>query len=203
MGTVMSERPDGIDRRRFIRNAGIGTALVWSAPAVTTLGAVHANGSGQPGCRTLFSTNFDDAGPPRLGVSTPFSGFAVISGNIDIIGREGTTAPYDFYPGNGLYVDTDGTGSPGTPSIATQMSFGPASYQITFTLAGSTRGETNQVTVAFGTYSEMFIRGSSAPKETFTRDVVATASTNLSFTHVTPPDNLGLILFDASVSACT
>ena len=39
----------GLDRRRFLRSAGIGSAVVWAAPAITTLGSgAYAAGSPPP-----------------------------------------------------------------------------------------------------------------------------------------------------------
>jgi len=195
----MSERSEGIDRRAFVRNAAIGTAVVWSAPAVTTLGPAWAQGSVQPGCRSVFSTDFDSAGPARLNATGTIDGFTVTNGTVDVIGD----GYFDFYPGNGLYIDTDGSSSAPSPTIASVPTFGPGAYQVTFVLAGSTRGDTNSVTVTFGTNTEVITLESSAPITTYVRSWVLVAPAQLTLTHSSAIDFYGLILLSADVSACT
>ncbi|MGH8892858.1 MAG: PEP-CTERM sorting domain-containing protein [Actinomycetes bacterium] len=194
----MTDLEQGIDRRRFIRNAGIGSALVWSAPAVTTLGQVHA-ASSPPGCGPDFFTDFDNAGPARLNATGNLDGFTVTSGSVDVIGN----GFFDFYPGNGLYIDTDGSGgAPGQPRIESIATFGAGTYVVEFVLAGSTRGDANRVAVQFGANTEIVNLGSSAPPTTFSRTWSLLVPARLTFTHAEPPDFLGLILLSASVR-CT
>jgi hypothetical protein len=198
----MSEETTGLDRRRFIRNAGIGTALVWSAPAVTTLGSAHAQGS-PAGCDTVFEADFEDNAGPELARTAPFSGFTVTAGNVDIIGSGSGGTSFDFIPGNGYYVDLDGTGSATNPQIS-RTGFAAGTYQLSFVVAGSRRGDAqpNSLTVNFGSLGETISRNSGDGPETITRTAVVGSGGTLSFTHITPPDNQGLLLLEVLVQLC-
>ena len=121
----------------------------------------------------------------------------VINGTVDLIGIGGS---FDFYPGNGLYVDLDGsTGLAGL--MQSQITFSPGTYLISFDLGGSQRGDTNEVTVTLGTYSEVFTLSSLNPLSFFTRTVTTAASGALSFYNAGGDDNEGAILDNVSVSA--
>lgn len=143
----------------------------------------------------IFSDNFNSENG-GVGV-TNYGGLAnwdVTKGSIDLIGN----GFFDFYPGNGLYLDMDGS-SVDSGGITSKTAFNllPGTYTLTFDLGGSTRGDTNTVHVALGTvFSEDFTLGSSAPLGTIVRviNVAIAESGNLSFTSLDPRDNLGLIL---------
>jgi hypothetical protein len=83
------------------------------------LAATLAAGAGQAGAVNLLTDNFDSyalgLGLTSVGdwrtsstvVGIPLAGSG---GGVDVIGSVGVGAPsYDFYPGNGNYIDLDGT----------------------------------------------------------------------------------------------
>ncbi len=97
---------------------------------------------GRSAAVTLLSDNFDGE---ALGLNyTGFANWTVSDGTVDLIGDPGF---FDFLPGNGRYVDLDGsTGDAGVmTSIALSLT-GGITYVLSFDLAGSQRGDTNTVT---------------------------------------------------------
>lgn len=135
--------------------------------------------------------------------SLNYSGFAnwdVTDGTVDIIGN-GT---FDFFPGEGLFVDLDGSTSD-SGVLETQMAFpllDGGTYRLTFDLAGSQRGTAESVDVTLGTvYAETFPLASADPLATITRDIVITASelATLSFENA-GGDNIGAILDNVTLN---
>jgi hypothetical protein len=101
--------------------------------------------------------------------------------------------------GNGLYVDLDGSaGSAGI--MTTNQIFAPGTYQLTFNLAGSARGDVNTVDVALADFSTSFTVPSNAPFSP-ARSLTFTTTTSgpLSF-HNLGGDNLGAILDNVEVA---
>lgn len=142
----------------------------------------------------LFSDNFDGE---ALGLNTTLDNWTISDGTIDVIGNPGF---FDFYPGNGRYLDLDGSsGNAGRITTNSTFSFLAGTYTLSFQLGGSTRGDTNSVTVALGSiFSEVFTLASNAGLQTFTRTITlasAAGSGALSFDHA-GGDNLGLLLDD-------
>jgi hypothetical protein len=121
--------------------------------------------------------------------------WTVDKGTVDLIGQ-GTR--WNFFPGNGLYLDMDGSGiDSGGITSRSAFALGPGSYTLSFMLGGSQRGDTNTVRVALGTaFSEDFTLASNAALTSFTRTItVASAGlARLSFTQLDRRDNRGLIL---------
>lgn len=144
----------------------------------------------------LFSDTFDSE---ALGTNTTLDNWAVTDGTIDVIG----TGFFDFYPGNGHYLDLDGS-SNNAGKITTNTVFNllPGTYTLRFELGGSARGDGNSVTVNLGSiFGEVFALPSNAPLQTFTRiiNLGAAAGTGaLSFDHA-GGDNVGLILDDVTL----
>lgn len=139
----------------------------------------------------LFSDNFNGE---AQALNTTLDNWTVSDGTIDVIG----TGFFDFYSGNGNYLDLDGSsGNAGKITTTSNFSFLAGTYTLSFDLGGSTRGDTNTVTVALGSFfSETFTLPSSAPLQTFVRTFTFASSNGtgtLSFDH-TGGDNLGLIL---------
>ena len=125
----------------------------------------------------IFSDNFNTAngGTPTLNWSgTP--NWQVTAGAVDLIGSGPGGTSFDFYPGNGLYVDLDGTGS-SAGTFRTTTSFAAGNYTVSFTLGGSARGDTNVVTVSLGSYSEVFTLASADPLTTYTRTITTSPAT--------------------------
>lgn len=122
---------------------------------------------------------------------TGFAQWTVTSGSVDLIG----TGFFDIYPGNGNYVDLDGTTSGANPAgqITTNASFAAGTYTLSFDLGGSQRGDTNTVEVTLGNFVQDITLPSNAPLglQTFT---FTTTGGQLSFTNLGLSDNFGLIL---------
>ena len=58
---------------------------------------------------TLFNETFGTGNPDQFNIGvggTVGSNFKVTAGNVDLIGNNGT---FDLYPGNGNYIDLNGT----------------------------------------------------------------------------------------------
>lgn len=167
------------------------------AAALLTMPLLVGAATGQ--AAIVFSDNFDSENG-GVGVLN-YAGFAnwtVSAGTVDLIGN----GFFDFYPGNGLYVDLDGsTGNAGVLT-STALTLAPGTYTLQFVLAGSTRGDTNIVDVSLGAlYSETFTRASSDPFAVVTRTIVVGAPTiaSLAFSNA-GGDNLGAILDNVVLS---
>jgi hypothetical protein len=100
----------------------------------------------------LFSDNFnaENGGVGALNYYN-FSNWTVTDapvGAVDLIGN----GSFDFLPGNGLYVDLDGSKSK-AGIFTTKISFtfeNGTNYQLSFDLAGSHRGSTETVNITLG-----------------------------------------------------
>jgi len=132
-----------------------------------------------------------------------YTGFANwnVSGAVDLIGN----GFFDFYPGNGLYVDMNGSPGPGTMTSKTTYNFLPGNvYTLSFDLAGSARGLTDTVDVSLGSlYSNAFTypsgQGYTMTTDTFT--VSSPTSANLVFNSLVGPNaDIGLILDNVTLS---
>ena len=95
----------------------------------------------------LFQDNFDsEHGGVGILNYNSFANWTVTDGTVDLIGN----GYYDFYPGNGLYVDLDGsTSNAGVLTSKTSFTFLPTTwYYLYFDLKGSARGSDEVVTLA-------------------------------------------------------
>jgi len=82
---------------------------------------------------------FDDFNSESQSLNhTPFANWSVSAGSVDVIG----TGFYDFYPGNGNYVDLNGS-SGAIGALTSNTVFGAGTYTLTFTLGGSNGGDGN------------------------------------------------------------
>jgi Protein of unknown function (DUF642)/PEP-CTERM motif len=115
------------------------TTMVCLAPGVSQAATI------------IFSDDFNGENLElnHPGIPTPFpAGFAnwtVTDGTVDVIGEGG---PFDFFsPGNGHYIDLDGTSNDaGIMQAAMPTLYGGVTYDLTFDLAGSQRGDDNALT---------------------------------------------------------
>jgi hypothetical protein len=115
-------------------------------------------------------------------------------GSVDLIGN----GLFDFYPGNGLYVDLGGsTNGPGG-LLTTKQTFAAGSYKVSFDLAGSARGVDRHVAVNFGGFSQTFLLPSAQGYTLFTEIINLAAPAQLSFQNI-EPGNIGAILDNVSV----
>ena len=145
----------------------------------------------------LLDDNFDteNSGSGTLNYAG-FTNWDVSNGTVDLIGN----GYFDYLPGNGLYVDLDGsTYDAGRMTTKTSFTFEPGfTYELRFDLAGNQRdGSTEQVLVEVGggVFYETFSLGQYEPFTTFTRlfTVGTATSATLSFEGA-GYDNLGMML---------
>ena len=146
---------------------------------------------------TVFSDNFDS---DTLGLNqTTFNGgWTVTSGTVDLIGQGGV---FDFLPGNGRYVDLDGSTSL-SGTFDNQVPFSAlTTYTLSFDLAGSQRGDTNVVDVIFGTASQSYTMASSDPFTTYMLSFATNGAANYQiFFKNNGGDNIGALLDNVKVS---
>ena len=107
---------------------------------------------------TLLFDNFDaeNGGVGQLNYGG-FTNFTVTNsgsgGAVDLIGN----GFFDFYPGNGLYVDICGSAST-CGVFTTNQVFAAGNYTVTLNLAGNARSSTSDTTtVSFGTNSTNYL----------------------------------------------
>ncbi len=147
----------------------------------------------------IFQDNFniENGGNYKLDYNN-FANWVVSDGTVDLIGQGSS---WDYYPGNGLYVDLDGSNS-NAGKMTTKNTFGIGQYTLQFDLGGCyVRNENNTVTVSLGDYSEIITLSSTYPLTTFTRNVSISSPSNikLAFDHA-GTDNVGLILDNVKLS---
>ncbi|MBX9737084.1 MAG: hypothetical protein K2X32_09175 [Phycisphaerales bacterium] len=148
-----------------------------------------------------FSDNFDteNTGFGQLNYAT-LANWTVTEGSVDLIGN----GFFDYYPGNGLYLDLAGTtGQGGTISTAA-FNFAPGNYVLAFTLAGrpDNGANINTVNVNLGSlYSNQFALPSSQGVTEYIVpiSVLAPTSAALRFEHV-EDTNAGALLLSASIN---
>ena len=143
----------------------------------------------------IFSDDFN-ANP--LGLNIAPAGWTVASGTVDLIGN----GFFDFLPGNGVYVDLDGsTSKAGLLTSPTLNLTGGMTYTATFDLAGSHRGSTETGTVTFGSatlsYSVASGDGFAATSLSFTP--TTSGAYTLSFQNA-GGDNVGALLDNVAVN---
>ena len=161
--------------------------------------AVLLSAAGAANAVTVFSDNFN-ADVTRRNTVSFLGGWSVASGTVDIIGS--SPLLFDLIPGNGNYIDLDGsTFNAGVFSKALQLT-GGVTYTASFDLAGSQRGDINKVDVAFGATLSTYTLASADPLGTaslvFTP--VATGLYSLSFAN-RGGDLFGALLDNVSVTA--
>jgi hypothetical protein len=146
----------------------------------------------------IFEDDFD-AGNSGVGVLnyTGFAKWTVSGGTVDLIGN----GYFDFYPGNGLYVDLDGsTGQAGT--MSTNMIFSAGTYEIEFDLGNSPYGNPNEVVISlgFGSWSTNVTRTPGDGLDEYSFIVTTNQAGPLTFRNL-GGDNIGAILDCVEVTA--
>lgn len=148
----------------------------------------------------VFEDNFDANTPA---VNTVPTGWFLGGGTVDIIG---SGFLYDYVPGNGLYVDLDGSTSEGGTLFKFLNLTGGTTYQLSFDLAGNNVPgggyPSDIVDVTFGSAAGTYTLD---PGDGFsTRTLSFTAGGNGSFAllfHNRGGDNAGALLDNVSVTA--
>ncbi|BCL37075.1 PEP-CTERM sorting domain-containing protein [Nostoc sp. MS1] len=170
--------------------------------AVTVLSVGVATSSSAKAA-VLLQDNFDTESL-QLNYNA-FANWNVTDGTVDLIGNPGF---FDLQPGNGRYVDLDGsTANAGILSSKTSFAFNAGDVvNLTFQLAGNQRVNfADSVTVSLGSlFNETFTLPFSQGFTTFTRTfTVASATTaNLAFAGA-GGDNIGLLLDNVSLTSTT
>jgi hypothetical protein len=150
------------------------TLLATAVLAVGLTGTAHA-------ATTLFSDNFDAniIGPGNGGLNGTPSGWSVSDGTVDLIGVDsGSNVSFDFYPGNGVYLDMDGsTADAGRiDTIATFNAVAGHSYTLTFNF-GINGGGSELLTFGFGGWTDSLgISGVIGSLQTYTMGFTALTS---------------------------
>ena len=167
-----------------------GLLAVGSAAPLAVASGAHAV--------TVFSDNFN-ADTNGLNQTIFVGGWTVANGTVDLIG-----APppfFDFIPGNGHYVDLDGsTGNAGEFTKDLVLTGGVA-YTASFQLAGSHRGSSETVDVSFGTTLATFTLASADGLGTQTLVFTPSATGTFSLTFANQGgDNVGALLDNVVVS---
>ena len=127
-----------------------------------------------------------------------FSNWSVSSGTVDLIGN----GFYDFYPGQGLYVDLDGSKF-NAGIISSPFILAPGVYELQFALGGNARGYANDVVTInlADVYAGVFDVQSNFPLTIFTIPIVVLSETpgTLTFSNA-GGDNVGAILDDVKLT---
>ena len=153
----------------------------------------------------VFTDNFnnENGGTPVLGTTT-LTNFNVTLPSVDVIGSSVGGTSYDFYPGNGLYLDLDGTSGATNSQISTRTVFGPGSYNLSFLLGNNPGGggSINTVTISLGDYTSGAINTTGFPALTqYNLAFTTSVSGALTFTQGGPADQQGTILDNVQLSS--
>jgi len=160
-------------------------------------------------CEVIFNDNFDQENQGRAQLNyRGFKNWLVTRGEVDLIGN----GFLDYKPGNGLYVELDGSQSSwskvpvaGTLRTKQPLQLAAGTYLLQFDLAGHPTQGPNSVTVRLqGLFSETFTlpkQPSEIPFKTIRRVISVTqrTTTYLSFEHH-GGDYAGLLLDNISLA---
>lgn len=167
--------------------AGLGFALAGAAEATVVFSDdFNSENGGVANASTLNYTSFDN--------------WTVSNGSVDLIGN----GYFDFLPGNGLYVDMDGSTNDAGKLTSTSINLAAGTYVLQFDLAGNRRnGSTESVTVqvGLGTFVNQVISlAQNAPFTTYQYSFTVAAPTTVSLTFEgAGGDNIGMLLDNVSV----
>ena len=128
---------------------------------------------------------------------TMFNNFNVTQGSVDLIGND----LFVIYPGNGLYVDLNGS-SGQSGKMESMQDIAPGAYILRFLIGNNPDvGQVNSMTVSLGTYSETFLRDGNMDLELISRAVFVDSQSKLRFeTPFSDNDNGGVIIDAISVT---
>lgn len=156
--------------------------------------------SGKAAASTIFTDNFNNEnGGNYLLNYTNLANWTVVTGTVDLIGQG---SPWDFFPGNGLYLDMDGSTNAAGTIRSTQLSLLPGIYTLSFNLAGNQRenlgalGLPDFMNLNVGSLlSTSYIRQANDPYALVTEifNVSQQTQGNIIFNHL-GGDNVGMIL---------
>lgn len=161
---------------------------------------------------TVFSDNFNNENG-KVGVLnyTGFAQWTVTAGAVDLIGMQGNGVGYfDLQPGNGLYVDLDGSKNAAGTMVSKAIVLDPGKYVLSYDLAGNHRGApldevtaTVNLSIGGSPLSGQTIKlASQDPFQTYSQTFTVTSPTTvfLNFAAV-GKDNQGMLLDNVAVTA--
>jgi hypothetical protein len=142
----------------------------------------------------IFSDNFDGN---ALSLDAVPAGWAVTNGTVDIKGP----GLFDLYPGNGAYIDLDGSANDAGELSQSFSLTGGVLYNASFTLGGSTRGDSNIVDVSFGSVTQAFTLASNDPLSLFNVGFTPASNGNFALTFANRGgDESGALLLDVAIT---
>ncbi len=146
----------------------------------------------------VFLDNFD-SDTLALNQTTFNGGWVVSGGTVDLIGNPGF---YDLLPGNGRYVDLDGSSNQAGEFHKDLSLTGGLQYTLAFDLAGSQRGSIENVNINFGGVVDNLTvnSGDGFSNHTLLFTPSTTGIYSLIFQN-SGGDNVGALLDNVSVSA--
>ncbi len=150
---------------------------------------------------TTFTDGFNAATNVQLSVTTA-GNFSTIGGtNVDLLGTADGFAGL-CTPGDGSIhcVDLGGTGGNSQGDLQSNTVFGPGTYDLSFFLTGSGRGNTTSTEVTLGDYDHTFTLASGDQANVVNVIVTVTAADALTF-HLLEDTQEGSVLNTASVSS--
>jgi hypothetical protein len=172
------------------------SSIVAAAAVALTAGTL----AGSAQAAVVFMDNFNSY-PVMLNWVPPANWTVAAGGSVDLIGMTTDGPLFDLFPGNGGYVDLDGSTFTES-SLSTIMSFAPGTYTLSFDLAGNARGDIDKTTViTLGNFTQSITLASNAPfaLHTFT---FTTTGGQLSFTDMSGGNNdIGNVLDNVTVSS--
>ena len=145
----------------------------------------------------IFEDNFDTE---TFALNGSLSNWTVSKGTIDVIG----TGYFDLYPGNGRYLDMDGS-TMNAGRIDTKTTFGftvGATYTLSFSYGKNGFGaETLEFGVAGVDWTLLLPAGAIATLQTWSQDFVATVASSKLFFEALGGDNFGPVLDNVRLAA--
>lgn len=166
---------------------------------VLVAGLLAAPASAAP----TFFDSFDgeNGGVAKLNY-TGFANWTVSNGTVDLIGN----AYFDLQPGNGLYVDLDGSTKDAGKITSVPINLVQGTYKLSFKLAGNLRNYDTLDTVAVqvnmgGLLDKVYTLAKDAPFTLVEETLVVSGPTavTLSF-EGSGGDNVGMLLDDVAIS---
>jgi hypothetical protein len=148
----------------------------------------------------VFSDDFNSYNG-QLNWAPPANWTAPGPGTVDLIGQTPSGTSFNFYPGNGGYVDLHGSnGTAGT--LQTIQTFGAGKYTLSFDLGGNARGDISKTTdFSLGSFSGALLLASSDALSTHSFTFTTTGG-QLSFSDLAGGNgNIGNILDNVSLTS--
>jgi hypothetical protein len=147
---------------------------------------------------TVFSDNFD-ADIQGLNTTSFVQGWSVANGTVDTIG----TGFFELLPGQGNYIDLDGSSSQAGVFSNSVSLTGGVTYTMSYAISGNMRGAGNDtVDVAFGTASNTHVIGQYDALNTMSLSFTPTTSGSYGFSFYNHGgDNQGAILDQVTITA--